>query len=82
MKEKENYEVTSEFAMPRPERSEWGTRSSKYPFATMAVGDSFGYLYRNSGNIASAAHYHGKRHGKKFAVRKINSTLARIWRIK
>lgn len=79
------YEITKDH--PTPEHETWRV----YPFDKMEVGESFdvpltGMLALNRMPIAqnrvrSAAQMHGKAHGKKFVVRKIDDTTARCWRI-
>jgi len=52
---------------------------TKYPFGSMAVGDSFATdVDRNV--VSSAARDYGKRNGKQFSIRMHEGTL-RVWRV-
>lgn len=55
---------------------------SKYPFATMKVGDNF--IANDDGKVIAAACMYGKKHGMKFRTRKVTEggkTSRRVWRI-
>ena len=56
------------------------TNRQKYPFAQMAIGDSFFVADISSLKLSSAASYWDKRHGTKFTVRKVDGGV-RVWRI-
>ena len=65
--------------IPLPE-STGGVR--KYPFHSMAVGDSFTLPRDVKYNLQMAAYAHSKRHNKKFSVRNdSDDNLVRCWRI-
>ncbi len=53
-----------------------------YPFGGMEVGDSFEYDAVIHNKVTPAACCYGKRHNKKFSIRKIDDKKYRIWRIK
>ncbi len=52
----------------------------KYPFSKMGVGDSFDILDAGAKEVSAAVSYYGKKHGKKFTVRK-TADGHRCWRI-
>jgi len=54
---------------------------SKYPFNTMAVGDSFALGDAQPNRVRSAAQAHSKRKGVKVVVRKTDDGTYRCWRI-
>ena len=59
------------------------TRSTKYPFRDMAVGESVFFDNEpkaSQSNPAISAHVLAKREGKKFAARKEDNGV-RIWRV-
>ena len=56
------------------------TNRQTYPFAQMAIGDSFFVADISSSKLTSAASYWAKRHGTKFTVRAVDGG-ARVWRI-
>jgi hypothetical protein len=54
----------------------------KYPFADMAVGDSFAVpsdVHRTT--VAISALRYGRKHGMKFVVRMVADRTFRCWRI-
>jgi len=53
----------------------------KYPFNTMAPGDSFGVVKEGIKNARSAAYTYGARHRMTFASRKVGEKY-RIWRLR
>lgn len=55
-------------------------RGPVYPFKEMGIGDSFIVPPERSERLRNAAHAHGARAGKKFAVRKQPDGV-RCWRI-
>lgn len=56
------------------------TKTSRYPFAEMAVGDSFGSAEEPANTVrACAIAYAKKHHGKKFIVRSVEGGC-RCWR--
>lgn len=61
------YEVQSGVAIPPPVR---GSRPSKYPFATMAVGDVF-FVVNAPKAFAGQVSSVGRRLGRKFATRRV-----------
>lgn len=69
-------------AIPEPVKA-FRTRQSKYPFAQMAVGDSFhveGDPDKVDGNLRNVSYRFAKNNGVKFTVRR-TETGARIWRV-
>ncbi len=76
----DNFLVEAGVSIPRPDL---GRKSgvSKYPFATMRVGDSFAFDKKMRARIDSAADKFKTAHpGTKFCIRS-NGITARIWRI-
>ncbi len=69
------YKIEKGIAIPN--RSSLGS----YPFAGMAVGDSFAVPIAKKSKAVSAAHHWGKDHEKKFTSRSTKSQV-RIWRVK
>jgi hypothetical protein len=60
------------------------TRSAKYPFSTMEIGDSF-FIKSDSptherGRISAAATAHAKRHGGRFSTQVFDAGV-RTWRV-
>ena len=60
----------------------------KFPFEKMKVNDSFfvpvsfiNENYKNKSSFQSTVCYSGKRHGRKYTVRKVENGY-RVWRIK
>jgi hypothetical protein len=53
----------------------------KYPFANMAIGDSFKFRLEHLLRIRNAASLYGKRTNKKFTVQRYIDS-GRCWRIK
>ena len=70
-----NGEIKIEKGVPIPPRDR-GHRSSKYPWATMEIGDSFFVPKAKMGSSASIA---GKRYQRKFTTRP-EGDGTRIWR--
>lgn len=64
------YDVSSGVAIPAPAR---GSRSSKYPFATMDVGDMF-YVVDAPKAFAGQVSAAGRRLGRKFVTRRVTLT--------
>jgi hypothetical protein len=58
-----------------------GVRRSMYPFADMAVGDSFEVVGKNARQFSGATNSAMKRYGFKFVTRSTESGV-RIWRVK
>ncbi len=54
--------------------------TDKYPFSEMEVGDSFAVSIDDEGKVRSASQNHGRKHGKKFSIRKFENAY-RCWRI-
>jgi len=55
---------------------------SKYPFATMQVGDSFLVpLGTSRFAVGQSAKRYGEKHGMKFTVRQVADKTFRCWRI-
>lgn len=54
---------------------------ARYPFAEMAVGDSFLVPQTRAHWARSAAQHWGAEHGVKFTTRSVNGGV-RIWRVK
>lgn len=52
----------------------------KYPYADLAVGESFLDPHGNNQSISSGSSYAGKKLGRKFSVRKTSEGI-RCWRI-
>ncbi len=65
--------------MPKAERTQLKPRESKYPWASMEVGDSFEVAGKTTKNFGTACYAAGKRLGKKFAAR-ATDTGVRVWR--
>jgi len=63
--------------VPLPERK---ANTSKYPFNSMEIGDSFAVPADIKGTVMNAATTSGRYHGKKFSARQIDENTARIWR--
>lgn len=58
---------------------DWRVRA-RYPFKDMQVGDSFLIPQGDRKKVYPAASAAGARHGKKFAVRKVDDGV-RVWRV-
>ena len=58
-----------------------GVRTSKYPWATMEIGDSFLVPDLGVDSMSAAASQAGKRLGRKFTCRTMNHGV-RIWRVR
>ncbi len=56
-----------------------GSRTSKYPFATMGIGDSFAAPDVTSSSLSGAARNATKRYGSTFRVRTVDG-VATVWR--
>lgn len=62
------------------------TAQSKYPFATMEIGDSFAVEIKSDAapsRVSTYAHVAGKRLGMKFTVRTVtegSKKMIRVWR--
>lgn len=56
-------------------------RYHKYPFAQMEVGDAFDLPLSERVRVTSAYSGHIKRHGGKFAIRKLNAENIRVFRV-
>lgn len=59
------------------------TRTCKFPFATMEVGQSFPFDIGLKAKVANSSSRYGKLHGKKFIVRKVEEkgeVKGRCWR--
>lgn len=70
------YKVESNVPLPAPD-------ASKYPFASMQIGDSF--LVPNPSDtdrkrVQTAAASYGRRHSKAFRTRSVDGGI-RIWRV-
>lgn len=50
------------------------TREQSFPFSDLEVGDAFEFQVHYVSEIRSAAQWVGKKHGKKFSVRKDKKT--------
>lgn len=58
------------------------SREQRYPFAELAVGESFSFQLHEVKEIRSAAQYIGKKYNKKFSVRKDKADgVGRCWRV-
>jgi len=57
---------------------------SKYPYATMEIGDSFSFAHNQKINVLSAAYGYQRKQENRwdFEYRKIVSNQYRIWRTK
>ena len=66
------YEIEKDVEMP--------SIKSKYPFANMALSNSFSFAPEQRPMIAAAAWHYIKKHGGKFSTRVINDE-GRCWRI-
>ena len=67
-----DFKIESDVDMPEA----W----SKYPFGGMEVGQSFAIDAGSVVLVRNAASAHGRKHGKKFSVRKVDG-VGRVWRI-
>ena len=56
------------------------TQRQKYPFAQMAIGDSFFVAGSTTRRLSAAVSYWDKHHGTKCTVRKVDGGV-RVWRI-
>jgi hypothetical protein len=65
-----------EKGVPLPGRG----RSPIYPFEQMEVGDSFAVPEDKRHVVGPAAAWFGKRHGRKYSVRKTTGGF-RVWRV-
>ncbi len=74
--------IKVEKGIPMPTKKDFQARASKYPFRTMAKGDSFALPYiKKIVSAVAAAATRAKRLGVgTFKVKKMGSTL-RCWRI-
>lgn len=54
----------------------------KYPFAELAVGDSFFFDYSQHVKVSNAAGYYAHRNDKKFVTKKQSPTMGKVTRIK
>lgn len=53
-----------------------------YPFDKMEIGDSFQFHYGNYSRIdAAKRRYVKKNPGKQFSIRRVDTTVYRIWRV-
>lgn len=68
-----SYDITSDVPMPTSARA-------KYPFAEMAVGDSFGVPDGEARRVRGAASDYGRRNGMRFSV-KAHEGGYRVWRV-
>lgn len=70
------YKVEANVDLPKP-------MMERYPFAKMAIGDSFAVASQKVGKVRAAACQYGKRHQAKFSVRLMNplKKTYRCWRI-
>jgi hypothetical protein len=57
-------------------------RTSKYPFKSMQIGDSFAMTRDELPAVRNAAGSFSKRHGSQYAFRLIGTDVWRCWRIK
>ncbi|MBB4039134.1 hypothetical protein GGR34_000769 [Microvirga flocculans] len=55
-------------------------RERRYPWGDMEVGDSIFIPNTTSERIAPTAHDYGRRHKRKFSVRKVEGGV-RVWRV-
>ena len=69
-----------EDGIPLPKRKGGPGSKPKYPFRQMDVGDSFLCRDVNQKTLSWAARICSKRHGMKFATRKVDGGV-RVWRI-
>lgn len=68
--------VTVDSNVPIPEDTK-----TKYPWATMGVGDSFLCPFSKRSSVAGAAVRYGQRTGKKFTIKKMGEDIVRVWRV-
>lgn len=73
----ETFEVEAGVEMPARR-----SRSSKYPFMQMDVGDSFGIQADAISRVRGAVANFVKSHEAKFSVRTLEDGTARVWRLK
>lgn len=82
-----SYQIEKGHSIPEPHRGPLGPRGSKYPFADMAVGDSFLVTDEKEQNgVASSAQRYGKMHDARFITRRRNMAEhgeegVRVWRV-
>lgn len=53
----------------------------KYPFGQLEVGDAFDAPLSDRASISACAPVFGKRHGMKFATRKVSDDTVRTFRV-
>lgn len=70
-----NYKIDK--GVPIPPR----TRTTKYPFGLMEVGDSFEVPSGDRAKIISACFHYNKRKEGRFTVRKVGKDQYRVWRV-
>lgn len=70
------FSIDKGFPIPGPNAK---GNNAKYPWAEMEVGDSF-VMDRPQVHASKAAVGYARRHGWKFATRKIDDNHTRVWR--
>lgn len=73
-------EATTDYPLPRASHHGLGGQRSKYPWATMAVGESFLMTDVQPASAYSMAWANGRLLGRKFTTRKTNQGI-RVWRM-
>jgi hypothetical protein len=68
--------------IPSPVQERPG-KAPKYPFVSLECGESVGFDIDDNGysRIRGAVSMVARTHGKKFSVRRLSPTSARVWRI-
>ena len=73
-------------------RPKGGDKRSIYPFHQMEVGDAFDVIgetaypgsmrFKEWNRVSASAWHHSRATGKKFATRRVDDTILRVWRVK
>jgi hypothetical protein len=71
------FKIDKKVPMPKPRSG----RGGKYPFAQMAVGDSFALNGINPQVLAQSARYYSRHSNRRFSVRKLTDGSYRCWRV-
>jgi len=75
-------QIKIEKNVPMPKRKLGNPRTSRYPWDTMEVGDSFVFPNKVKRTTAMSLSYRtGKITGKRFAIRSVNEGI-RVWRLR
>lgn len=69
----EDFEIEKNVVRP-------ASRTNKYPFGDMDIGDSFRMPIEQKHHVQTASYHYGRYHNKKFSVREFDGDC-RCWRI-